>query len=187
MGGKSPVRVNEDEQQALVALSGSRERAEADRAILLTLSGWTSGRIAEPFGVREDSVRFWRIAFKADLMDAPEFLLPGIAVGDPDLGPVSAQHLFRHGSPSTGGDIVQHRLIGMEHPVPMGDAVHPRRRLVRRDDRGGQQLGLIAEQTVSSDAAIRRKLLAMAPSEIASRTPPGATIGSGPFDSCAMP
>ena len=47
MGGKSPVRVNEDERQALVALSGSRERAEADRAraILLTLSGWPSGRI----------------------------------------------------------------------------------------------------------------------------------------------
>ena len=72
MGGKSPVRVNEDERQALVALSGSRERAEADRAraILLTLSGWTSGRIAEAFGVREDSVRFWRSAFMRHGLDA---------------------------------------------------------------------------------------------------------------------
>ncbi len=72
MGGKSPVRVNEDERQALVALSGSGERAEADRAraILLTLSGWTSGRIAEAFGVREDSVRFWRSAFMRHGLDA---------------------------------------------------------------------------------------------------------------------
>jgi len=26
----------------------------------LTLSGWTSPRIAEAFGVREDTVRLWR-------------------------------------------------------------------------------------------------------------------------------
>jgi transposase len=30
---------------------------------LLTLSGWTSSQIAEAFGVREDTVRFWRSAF----------------------------------------------------------------------------------------------------------------------------
>jgi hypothetical protein len=49
MGGKSPVKASEDERRALVKLSGSCDRAEADRAraILLTLSGWTSGRIAE--------------------------------------------------------------------------------------------------------------------------------------------
>jgi len=43
-------------------LAGSRDRGEADRAraILLTLSGWTSPRIAQAFGVREDTVRFWR-------------------------------------------------------------------------------------------------------------------------------
>ena len=37
-------------------------RGEADRAraILLTLNGWTSARIAEVFRVREDTVRFWR-------------------------------------------------------------------------------------------------------------------------------
>jgi len=39
--------------------------AEADRAraVLLTLSGWTSARIAEAFGAREDTVRFWRSDF----------------------------------------------------------------------------------------------------------------------------
>jgi transposase len=65
MGGKSPVRASEGERRALVELSGSRDRAEADRAraILLTLSGWTSGRIAEAFGVREDTVRLWRSDF----------------------------------------------------------------------------------------------------------------------------
>jgi transposase len=42
-----------------------RERGEADRAraVLLTLNGWTSARIAEAFGVREDTVRLWRSDF----------------------------------------------------------------------------------------------------------------------------
>jgi transposase len=48
-------------------LAHSRERGEADRAraILLTLAGWTSPRIAEAFGVREDTVRLWRSEFAA--------------------------------------------------------------------------------------------------------------------------
>src|SRR3954466_5067645 len=67
MAGKSPVRADEDQRSALIALSRSRDRSEADRAraILLTLSGWTSRQIAEAFGVREDTVRFWRSAFTA--------------------------------------------------------------------------------------------------------------------------
>lgn len=46
-------------------MAHSRDRGEADRAraILLTLSGWTSPRVAEAFGVREDTVRLWRSAF----------------------------------------------------------------------------------------------------------------------------
>jgi transposase len=31
--------------------------------VLLTVAGWTSGRIAEAFGVREDTVRLWRSDF----------------------------------------------------------------------------------------------------------------------------
>jgi len=31
--------------------------------VLLTLAGWTSARIAEAFGVREDTVRLWRSDF----------------------------------------------------------------------------------------------------------------------------
>src|SRR3982750_4350830 len=66
MAGKSPVAVDEEQRQGLMALSHSRDRGEADRAraILLTLSGWTSSQIAEAFGVREDTVRFWRSAFR---------------------------------------------------------------------------------------------------------------------------
>jgi transposase len=49
----------------LEALAASRARGEADRAraVLLTLNGWTSARIAEAFGVREDTVRLWRSDF----------------------------------------------------------------------------------------------------------------------------
>src|SRR5215212_866991 len=65
MAGKSPVTADEEQRSGLLALSRSRDRGEADRAraIVLTLSGWTSRQIAEAFGVREDTVRFWRSAF----------------------------------------------------------------------------------------------------------------------------
>ena len=65
MVGKSPVVVDDEQRAALAELSQSRDRAEADRAraVLLTASGWTSARCAEAFGVRQDTVRFWRGAF----------------------------------------------------------------------------------------------------------------------------
>ena len=55
-----------------MALSRSRDRGEADRAraILLTRSGWTSAQIAEAFGVREDTVRFWRSTFMTGGIEA---------------------------------------------------------------------------------------------------------------------
>jgi transposase len=65
MAGKSPVAATQEQRRALMALSRSRDRGEADRAraIVLTLSGWTSAQIAQAFGVREDTVRVWRSAF----------------------------------------------------------------------------------------------------------------------------
>ena len=72
MTGKSPLAATEDQRRALIALSRSRDRGEADRAraILLTLSGWTSRQIAQAFGVREDTVRFWRSAFMTGGIEA---------------------------------------------------------------------------------------------------------------------
>jgi hypothetical protein len=62
MSGKSPISASGNQRAALMILSGSRDRGEADRAraILLTLSG--CARIAESFSLREDTVRLWRRA-----------------------------------------------------------------------------------------------------------------------------
>lgn len=72
MTGKSPVVASAAQRRELMALSHSRDRGEADRAraLLLTLAGWTSRRIAEAFGVREDTVRLWRSAFSKGGVDA---------------------------------------------------------------------------------------------------------------------
>src|SRR4051794_35297919 len=78
MAGKSSVAATEDQKGALIALSRSR-------AILLTLSGWTSGHIAEAFGVREDTVRVWRSAF---MMGGVEALKTAVAPGP---APVKAE------------------------------------------------------------------------------------------------
>ena len=87
MAGKSPIMVDEEQRQGLLALSHSRDRGEADRAraIVLTLSGWTSGQIGEAFGVREDTVRFWRSAF---LRGGIEALKTSVAPGP---APVKAE------------------------------------------------------------------------------------------------
>src|SRR5271154_4271513 len=74
MGGKSPVAASAEQRVALMALAGSRDRGEANRAraVLLTLAGWTSPRIAEAFGVREDTVRLWRSDFGRGGVYAPK-------------------------------------------------------------------------------------------------------------------
>ncbi len=74
MAGKSKVRATQEDRDALRALSCSSDRGEADRsrAMLLTLEGWTSCRIAKAFGVREDTVRQWRSDFMKGGIDAVE-------------------------------------------------------------------------------------------------------------------
>jgi transposase len=74
MVGKSPVRATPEQVKLLEATARGADRAEADRArsILLTLRGWTSSRLAEAFGVREDTVRLWRSQFMYGGVEALE-------------------------------------------------------------------------------------------------------------------
>jgi len=91
MAGKSPITASDEQRAALVALAGSRDRGEADRAraVLLTLAGWTSATIAEAFGVREDTVRLWRSDFARDGFAA---LQASVAPGPP---PVKSETALR--------------------------------------------------------------------------------------------
>jgi transposase len=91
MGGKSPMVASDEQRVVLAALAGSRDRGEADRAraVLLTLSGWTSPQIAEAFGVREDTVRLWRSDFGRGGVDA---LTASVAPGPP---PVKSETALR--------------------------------------------------------------------------------------------
>ena len=71
----------------MASLARSRDRGEADRAraILLTLSGWTSPAIAAAFGVREDTVRLWRSAFMGGGVEALRTRVP------PGPAPIKAE------------------------------------------------------------------------------------------------
>ena len=91
MAGKSPVTASDELRAGLLALADLRDRGEADRAraVLLTLAGWTSSKIAEAFGVREDTVRLWRSDFTAGGVAA---LKTSIAPGPP---PVKSEAALR--------------------------------------------------------------------------------------------
>ena len=64
-GGQVVVGGERGAKSGVAEPRGIADRGEADRArsVLLTLAGWTSPRIAEAFGVREDTVRLWRSDF----------------------------------------------------------------------------------------------------------------------------
>ena len=57
--------------------------------MLLTLSGWTSPRIAEAFGVQEDTVRLWRSDFMRGGVDELK------ASGAPGPEPVKSETALR--------------------------------------------------------------------------------------------
>src|SRR3954463_11807272 len=65
MSGRSWIEATAEQREGLRALAGSSDREEADRAraVLLSLDGWTSERIAAAFCVQADSVRHWRWIF----------------------------------------------------------------------------------------------------------------------------
>ena len=86
MSGRSPLSATAAQKAALRELAGSEVRGEADRAraVLLTLSGWTSVQLAEAFGVTADSIRHWRQWFSAGGVEAlRSTLAPGPS---PDKG-----------------------------------------------------------------------------------------------------
>ena len=86
-------------------LSRGPDRAEADRAraLLLTLEGWTSARIAQAFGVREDTVRLWRSEFARGGVDA---LRARIAAGPV---PVKAEAALRVAVPLLSAPVEDRR------------------------------------------------------------------------------
>jgi transposase len=90
MAGKSPVTATTHQITALKVMAEGADRAETDRAraILLTLSGWTSARITQAFGVREDTVRLWRSEFMRDGIAA---LKASIAPGPPPVKATAAR------------------------------------------------------------------------------------------------
>ena len=135
MVGKSPITADGEQRAALRALAHSRDRCEADRAraMLLTLLGWTSPRIAEAFGVREDTVRLWRCDFADGGVEA---LKASVAPGP---APVKS-----------GGRAARRRACFWKLPSPAG-AIEGRSRPDQRDRvaRGRQD----RQVTVIQDAA----------------------------------
>ena len=95
MAGRSPLTATEGQRAILTALAAGADRAQADRAraILLTLSGWTSDRIAEAFSVRDDTVRLWRSEFMSGGIEA---LAASVAAGPV---PVKAQAALKVAGP----------------------------------------------------------------------------------------
>jgi transposase len=105
MACKSPVTATDDQRSTLKRMAESADRAEADRAraILLTLGGWTSARIAEAFGVREDTVRLWRGEFMRGGVDA---LRTRVAAGPL---PLKAQAALRVAEPLLSAPVADRR------------------------------------------------------------------------------
>ena len=71
MVGRPRAVADAEQLLALQDLACSQRRDEADRgrAIVLSVNGWTSGQIAQAFGVTPDSVRRWRSWFAAAGVD----------------------------------------------------------------------------------------------------------------------
>jgi transposase-like protein len=101
---------------ALEAKAGGWDRAEGDRAraILLTLRGWTSARIAEAFGVWEDNtVRLWNA--QAEAGDITPLFADESEAPDPSLV-LPALDQTRRESITLVAGLKSHRK---RHPLPL--------------------------------------------------------------------
>ena len=118
MAGKSRITADGEQRKGLQALARSRDRGEADRgrAILLTLAGWTSPRVAEAFGVREDTVRLWRSAFANGGIEALKAsVAPGPAPGKTEAALRSSRLCWKLPLDS-GAKRNEVKRSGFEHP-----------------------------------------------------------------------
>ena len=97
---------------AVQYLASSRDRGEADRAraVLLRLAGWTSPKIADAFGAREDTVRLWRSAFMHSGIDA---LKAGVV---PRAAPVKSKTALRVGAPLLEAPVADRRNWTIPRP-----------------------------------------------------------------------
>ena len=127
MAGQSPLSATEEQRTALTALAGSRDRGEADRAraVLLTLAGWTSPRIAEAFGVREDTVRLWRSDFMRDGVAAVK------ASVAPGPAPVKSEAALRVVIPLLDAPVADRRNWTIRACAPRSQRVQVSRSAVR--------------------------------------------------------
>jgi hypothetical protein len=143
--------------QGLEALAASRDRGEADRAraVLLTLRGWTSRRIAEAFAVREDTVRMWRSDFMRGGLEALKALVSG---------PVLARALLRLAS-ICRGELTRHPTVWDDH---LRAADHRTRRPCCR--RAGADSVTSPSMIAASDALRRRAAEASCRRSIWTRT-----------------
>jgi hypothetical protein len=81
MVGKPSPTASDEQRAGLLPIDVVAARRMA-RAVLLTLAGWSSSKIAEAFGVREDTVRLWCGDFTAGGVAA---LKTRIAPGPPPM------------------------------------------------------------------------------------------------------
>jgi transposase len=98
MAGRSLLVATAEQEAELRVLSRSDVRGEADRAraILLTLQGWTSGEVAEAFGVTPEAVRHWRGWFRERGVDALRAsLAPGPSLSKGERALAVARGLLR--------------------------------------------------------------------------------------------
>ena len=78
---------------------------------------------------------------QADLPEIGMALLGTVEVGHPDARPMAGQHLGHHAGGAAVTDHMDHHLVVLEHPVPVGPAGDAHRGLIEADDAAAAQSG----------------------------------------------
>ncbi len=94
------------------------------------LHAWGEDRITRLDGV----FAVTQLVRQTDLPEIGMPLLRAIQVGDPDARPMARHRLGDHAGRTAVAHHVDHHLIVLEHPVPMGATVDAHRGLIGADD-----------------------------------------------------